>query len=314
MSLKILMITDNDPAGMAIAFTHAVNRYTPHRARLLTTQVKYVMEYDTDIHTPSLQDDDFSEVEALLREADVIHFHVLFDENRMIGPFPVREYIQGKKVIYHHHGHPDFLLNAERYRERYLANRSTVLVSTPDLRRQLPEATWMPNLVPLRDPRFQPRPDDFLSTSPVRICQAPTRKYHKHTNEFLGVSESLQARFPDQVEFRIIEGLAYAECLRAKRRCHVVFDHMNGHFGISSLESLAQGVPVIAGLDKFNIEQMCAFTGTDHLPWIVARSAEDLEAELTELIESPERRVEVGVFDDLEPTATDARHPHLFAG
>ncbi len=294
MSLNILMITDNDPAGMAIAFTHAVNRYTPHRCRLITTQVKYVMDYDTDIHLSSIPDEDFSEVEALLINADVIHFHVLFDEHRMLGPFAVRDYLEGKTVIYHHHGHPEFLLNAERYRERYLAQNSTVLVSTPDLRRQIPEATWMPNLVPLTDPRFQPRPDDFLASGPVRICQAPTRKYDKHTDEFLEVSRALKARFQDQVQFQLLEGMSWAECLRAKRRCHIVFDHMRGHFGISSLESLAQGVPVIAGLDPFNIEQMCAFSGTDQLPWVVARDRQTLEARLVELIESPERRVEVG--------------------
>jgi len=75
----------------------------------------------------------------------------------------------------------------------------------------------------------------------------------------------------------------------AHLRAHKLIEGNRG-----KLESLAQGVPVIAGLDPFNIEQMCAFSGTDQLPWVVARDRQTLEARLVELIESPERRVEVG--------------------
>ena len=51
------MIADNDPAGMGIAFTHAINRYTEHRCRLVTASEKYGHDYDTDIHLPDLNDD-----------------------------------------------------------------------------------------------------------------------------------------------------------------------------------------------------------------------------------------------------------------
>ena len=36
--MNIVMITDNDPAGMGIAFCNAINRYSNHTCRLITTQ------------------------------------------------------------------------------------------------------------------------------------------------------------------------------------------------------------------------------------------------------------------------------------
>ncbi|MBW1723548.1 MAG: glycosyltransferase [Deltaproteobacteria bacterium] len=292
--MNILMITDNDPAGMGIAFTHAINRYTDHRCRLITTAEKYGFDYDKDIHLPDIRDDDFGEVEQLLKEADIIHFHVLRDENSHLGPLVIRDYIKGKRILHHHHGHPDFIINAQVYNEKYRKLGRRVIVSTPDLLKVAENATWVPNLVPLNDPLFLPRYDDSLPSTSVRICQSPTRKYHKHTREFKEAIDNLKKKFPGRIEPIIIELLPYKECLRIKRACHVVFDHMRGWFGIASLESLSQGKPVIAGLDDWNIRCIREFTGSDTLPWVIARNREELEDRLTELVVDAELRDQIG--------------------
>ena len=130
--MNILMFASNDPAGMAVAFSNAINRTTPHRSRLITWTRIYDVNYQTDIHLPDL-DEDFQEVEALMREADVFHFHNLSDENWPIGPFVIRDYAKGKQLVYHEHGHPYFLHNAEDMRERAKKAGRRILVSTPDL-------------------------------------------------------------------------------------------------------------------------------------------------------------------------------------
>ncbi len=291
--MKILMLAQNDPAGMAIAFTHAINRYSEHTARLVTLETRYHCAFDYDIHLGNIRDDDFGEVEALLAEADVLHFHMLMDENCMLGPLCVRDYARGKKILHHEHGHPNFMCNHEDYRAKYKRLGRRVIVSTPDLLRQLPESTWVPNLVPIHDPAFQPRPGNHTGTGPVRVVQAPTRKFDKHTAEFRSVAKELAPRFP-QAEFHVLEMMAYREVLAFKRRSHVVFDHMNGHFGISSLESLSQGVPVIAGLDDWNIAKIREFTGAAELPWVIARDRDALRDRTAELLASPAMRAEVG--------------------
>ena len=61
---------------------------------------------------------------------------------------------------------------------------------------------------------------------------------------------------------------------------------MQGYYGVSSLESLSQGKPVIAGLDEWNRENIRDFFGTENLPWIPARNTIELNAVLVKLIEN----------------------------
>lgn len=292
--MNIVMITENDPAGMGIAFTNAINRYTKHRCRLITTAEKYGFDYEKDVHLPDIVDDDFNEVEQLLKDSDIVHFHVMKDENSHLGPLVIKDYMKGKKIVHHHHGHPDYILNAQKYNEKYRRLNRKVIVSTPDLLKVAENATWLPNLVPLNDVLLLPRYDQSLYQDIIKICQAPTRKFHKHTNEFRAVIHKLQQKYPDHIEHIIIELKPYTECLRIKRTCHIAFDHMRGWFGVSSLESLSQGKPVVAGLDDWNIRCIKRFTGADDVPWVVARQQKDLEAELEALIRDGDLRNRVG--------------------
>ena len=293
--MNILMITDNDPAGMGIAFTNAINRYSEHRCRLITTAEKYGFGFESDIHLSDIEGDDFGEVEQLLIDADIIHFHVLRDENSHLGPLVIRDYIKGKKILHHHHGHPDYIINAESYNEKYIKLKRKVIVSTPDLLKLAENSTWVPNLVPINDVEFLPRYDDSLPQDRIKICQSPTRKFHKHTAEFKAVLDALQKRYPDRIQPVIIEKQPYIECLRIKKTCHVVFDHMRGWFGIASLESLSQGKPVIAGLDEWNVKCLKEFTGADELPWVIARDQHELEHKLEELIIDNDLRNNIGL-------------------
>lgn len=288
------MITANDPAGMGLAFTNAINRYSEHTCRLITTAERYGFDYEKDIHIPDIEDDDFGEVEQLLRGADIFHFHVLQDENSHLGPLVIRDYIRGKKILHHHHGHPDFIINANIYNEKYRRLKRKVVVSTPDLLKVVQGAKWVPNLVPIHDVHFLPRYDDSLPQDVIKVCQSPTRKYHKHTRELKATLEKLREKYP-QVETVIIEKLPYVECLEVKRTCHIIFDHMRGWFGIASLESLSQGKPVVAGLDKWNLRCIREFTGSDEMPWIIARDQDKLEEKLEGLITDSSLRNTIGL-------------------
>lgn len=277
---------------MGIAFTNAINRYTEHSCRLITTAEKYGFDYEKDIHIPDIED--FGEVEQLLKDADIFHFHVLNDENSHLGPLIIRDYIIGKKILHHHHGHPDYIINVDAYNEKYRKLKRKVIVSTPDLLKVADNATWVPNLVPLFDVHFLPRYESSLPQGVIKVCQSPTRKYHKHTQEFKTVMRKLQEKYPS-VETLVIEKRPYIECLKMKRTCHIVFDHMRGWFGIASLESLSQGKPVIAGLDEWNIERIKEFTGSDDLPWVIARSQHELEDKLETLITDDDLRNDIGL-------------------
>lgn len=289
--MRILMITTNDPAGTAINFTNALNRYTPHRCRLVTTEIRYNFMFKKDLHIPWMSR--FDELYALLKEADVFHFHMTADEHLQLGPYRVRDFIKGKKIVHHHHGEPPFRADPRSFAERELALGRRAIVSTPDLWQMYPEATWIPNPVPLWDVLYLPAALDGMPLERVVVTHSPTRKELKNTDLFLRVTAALKARVPKLYPL-VIENTPHETCLRIKRESHVFFDHMQGYYGVSSLEALSQGVPTVAGLDDWNQRCLKEFTGAAKLPWVIARDEESLTRAIEALATDELSRREIG--------------------
>jgi len=285
--MRILMMAINDPAGTAIALAKAVNRYTEHTCRLITKELRYNFRFDKDLHLPWLIPEEWDEVEHLLRTSDIFHFHMTADEDLELGAFRPRDFLQGKLIVHHHHGHPDFRGNPEKYRRKYQERgRKKLLVSTPDLLHLLPEARWQPNLVPLHDPRYLP----LLAPKhlPLKIAHSPTRQDLKNTVEIMATVGKMK-NHGLEVELELIENTQHSECLRRKRRCHLLFDHLQGYFGVSSLEGLSQGLCVLAGLDDWNQRCVLEFTGAKELPWVIT-DQEHLEGDIKTLLGDGHRR------------------------
>jgi hypothetical protein len=290
--MNILMLAVNDPAGTAIQFCRALNRHTPHTARLATLETRYTHAWEKDLHLPDLDATGLEELGDLMRGADVFHFHMTCDEHQPFGPHLPADHLRGKAVVHHHHGHHDFRSNPQSFRDKYARRgRTNLLVSTPDLMKLLPEAQWLPNMVPVDEPLFTPLAGRFDQAGPLRVCHSPTRKDLKNTDDFLAAVRTLareaqgRGRSGDaaDIEVDLIDDVPNTECLARKRQCHVLFDHMQGYYGVSSLEGLSQGLAVIAGLDAWNREQVARFAGTDALPWVLASTRQELEDRLREL-------------------------------
>ena len=289
--MKILMITINDPAGVAINFTKAINKYTNHSCRLITKEIRYNFMFEKDIHIPWINSkEQWDEVEYLLKSSDIFHFHMTADEEIELGPFKVKDFIKGKMIVHHHHGHPDFRSNPQKYREKYKRKkRNKLLVSTPDLLKLLPEAMWQPNLVPIYDPLYVPLKDkpDY----PVVISHSPTRKELKNTEDLIKAFDRLKKEnLP--VKLDLIENTLHKECLKRKRQSHILFDHLQGYYGVSSLEGLSQGLCVVAGIDEWCKRHIEEFAGSD-LPWFIT-SKERLFVDLKKLVLDKDLREEIG--------------------
>ncbi|MDA3791295.1 MAG: hypothetical protein PF503_22705 [Desulfobacula sp.] len=289
--MQILMITENDPAGMAIAFSNAVNQYTAHGCRVITSQERYGFDYQTDIHIPDMEQGHFEEIEQLLIDSDIIHFHMLSDENLTLGHLKIKDYINGKALVHHHHGHPEFRSNPAFFRDKYEKLNRKVIVSTPDLLHLLPNAEWLPNIVPIDHVLYRPKVKKV--SEKILICQSPTRKDLKNTEAFIEIVKGLKKTY-ENILLKIIDFTPHLDCLRIKQKADINFDHMQGYFGVSSLESLSMGVTTIAGLDEWNRGWIKKKIGVDHLPWIIVRNAEELSKSLTRLIKDKDLREETG--------------------
>lgn len=242
--------------------------------------------FEKDLHLPWLDEDGWGEVEELLKTSDVFHFHMTADEYIELGPFKPVDYLRGKLVVHHHHGHPDFRGNPENYRRKYRGRRRrNLLVSTPDLLKLLPGAKWQPNLVPINEPLYIPLEDK--PEVPVIISHSPTRKDLKNTDEFVRAVNEIKKSSNVPIELRLIENTPHKECLQLKRESHILFDHMQGYFGVSSLEGLSQGLCVIAGIDAWNRRCIEAFTGAVEMPWELT-DHENLKECIYSLVSEPE--------------------------
>jgi hypothetical protein len=289
--MNILMLTANDPAGMGIAFSNAINRYTGHTCRLITTETRYNFDFEKDIHVPDWGENRYDEIEALLNNADIFHFHILSDEDMKIGPLHVRDYIEGKKILHHHHGHPFFKENSRLFQEKYKKLRRKAVVSTPDLLMFLPEAEWIPNLVPIHDDSYLPLRRGRTANGRVKVGHSPTRRDLKKTDVFERLMDGIMERLPG-VEKVIISDTLHKRCLKMKKACDIFFDQLGPSFGVSSLEALSQGLPTLARLDEQNQEEIRKFTGTSSLPWVNVKDEEELERAIEEMVLDRELRLE----------------------
>jgi glycosyltransferase involved in cell wall biosynthesis len=124
------------------------------------------------------------------------------------------------------------------------------------------------------------------------IGQSVTRKDLKNTEELIeAVHRANTCCASMRFDLDLIENTDHKECLERKNRCHVIFDHMQGYYGVSSLESLSQGKPVIAGIDEWNEKWIEAFTGSENIPWIIAHNGIELKEKIIEIMDEEGRRI-----------------------
>lgn len=289
-------MTSTDPAGTAIQFAQAINRYTPHTCRLITTDRIESFNCDYDLHVVY---DNLQEARHLLQHSDVFHFHKSFEEELELGPYRVADYVRGKRVVYHLHGHPRERGRPEWVRAR-LGRPGAVAVSTPDLLERYPGATWIPNLVPPHDVLYQPRRCDRTVTSTIHgdVClvgHSPSRADIKRSEDFAEAIRSLAPHHSD-LRVEVNQGLSLRENLVRKRAWNISVDTLIGGFGMNSLESLCHGIPVIANIREIERSHLDEFSGGVRHPWVSAHDVPTLCDALDGLLRDRERRHEVGEY------------------
>jgi hypothetical protein len=310
--MNILHVTSTDPAGAAINLANAVNRHTPHKARVMATQRIEEFDFPTDIHWIF---DAGDEIEALLEQADVIHLHkvdtdftieINMPKSGIVRKFRIEDILQrfpGKKVVYHIHGHPYERGNVEENAANYKRLGGMVLASTPDLEEMYKPhysgVQYFPNCVPVNDVLYMPRATDKPipgadGVGRYLVTQSPTHMVLKNCHVIQAAVKTLEKEFP--VLYDKIWGLPQHFALRRKRNAHVVFDHIEGYYGLSSLEGMSMGKPTIAGLSEYSIEAISNFfkVARETLPWRIAHGQEEIESHIRRLLQDHDYRHAVG--------------------
>lgn len=208
------------------------------------------------------------------KEYDVFHFHCITCTKCGIDLLLWK--LLGKKVIIHYHGSE--IRNKKQLFFHKLAD--AIFVSTPDLLKDVPNATWLPNPIFAEDyPKKQ--------TEGMIIAHAPTNPEIKGTSFIQNVMPNINKKFPT-VTLDLITNVPYKEAIQRYSKATIMIDQLLvGWYGMVSLEAMAMKIPVICYI-KPELE--------DYLGIITPLKITDinmLEPDLTNLLQDEKSRNEI---------------------
>jgi hypothetical protein len=194
---------------------------------------------------------------------------------------------------------------SHRHEEDIVNDPLPQLVVAQFQERYYPRARPVPNIVPINEELYTPTRKGgsgvtvFFAPSNIRsawqVPDALSRWDTKGFPETLALLKRIERATPG-VRIDVGLKLPHAECLARRRHSHVSIDEMvTGSYHLSSLESLSQGVPTFAFLDRRTQVTLAEITGTGEHPWMDFR-LEEAEIPLRRLLEDAELREEVGRY------------------
>ncbi len=148
---------------------------------------------------------------------------------------------------------------ARRNAEQIAKAHTKAFVSTPDLLRYQPEATWLPLQV---DPSFLSTHVEIIDRTVPTVLHLPSRSYLKGTRTIAAQMQVLEAagviRYiqPDRVAHAQVRGLLEA--------ADIVIDQLGmDAYGVATLEALALGRTVIGQVGDFVRDAVRSRTGKE---------------------------------------------------
>lgn len=300
-SLKIVFADSGNVAGSVLHHANAINAFTNSQAWALTLSPHPLIGSQTsDAHTFFLQESGgrpTAAQEAVLKDADVFVFFEDDDETSPNWPFPLHELVADKPVMHLYIGY-----RVHRKTAKLERPGRRILTPLPHLLKMYPQAYFYAGFPPqetLDLPLFPPRSEKdgicrILHTPSVPHWTTARYPYHKDTEAFLRVSRRLKKRFGERVEFHQVGGWSQSEVLAARQVCDITFNQLRGFHGLSGDEAMLLERPCVQSFDRSNINRHREYWGLEaDFPWVTT-SYENLADALAELIDSPERRAEIG--------------------
>lgn len=262
-------LTETPLAYMPARFVDLINRYTPHQAVLIQQREFW---FGNPLGVVAVNDRDM--VYDWLKKADVLHFHGsrVFDRHRLIcadGKILDLLEFYSKPYVLEYHGTP------QRERPFKYQRYVPLLVSTPEMLELFPQATYFPNLID-ETSQLYTKNSTLRENQTLKICHHYSmHKAVKDTDVFTRLSHRLAGKF----EFELIPAIDLDKACVARSTADIVFDHLQGYYGLISLEGMAQGLCVINNCTPFVLARIIDFFGVPP-PFFHAETALDLEEKL----------------------------------
>jgi glycosyltransferase involved in cell wall biosynthesis/tetratricopeptide (TPR) repeat protein len=304
--LNIAWIGYIDPAGISAMYKAAIEKYTPHKCRLITHVESRGFDCDV-VGQKVLQGGneiltDFDSVRKIAEESDIMIFNAaiyignskkesrFFDTEELpFGPIDWRNYTQDKKCAAFFFGSTSVRRNYPFYYEQFKEKGWSTITCQPDIYHNMPESHYIPILLNRdsdRYARIEPNVDNKIV-----IVQTSSDRGLKNIDMHERIQEKVLKKYPN-VEFQFIENLKYFDAMRVKASANIGFDQMqvgDGYYCTASIEHSALGLVNIIHLDDFAKKLIARTIGTQDLPWYTPSDEWELYEMLDSLLADPQR-------------------------
>jgi len=294
MKKKILHISWFDCAGIVSKFCDAFDIYSDKYEMRSIIYQSSVLKYPHDIWIPVTP---LEEQKKAIDEADIIIFHPFINGGEYVGHlmndwetfqyknFNYWKYIkeQKKPVIWFLNGSNNLRCHATHYQKKLM--NKFLMCSTPDLKLLFPWAFFSPAFINLDDELNKPLPMEKRNKK-TRIVHFPTDPRIKNTNDFISMIDLIGKKY--DYDFNVISQISNRSALAYKRASHINLDHLQGYYGVSSLESAAQGLINIVHLQDKQKKIFLDVAGTDATPFAEVKNIQEATQKIVYLLQHPE--------------------------
>lgn len=173
---------------------------------------------------------------------------------------------------------------------------------------------WMDETQVFPDLTFLPLPIDIteIDQAEVRTDKLVIGQALSSSGLMCGVSKGFHIlkKLYQELDFEldVFTGLTHEQSLTRKANCNLIWDNHHGNIGVSGLESMAQGLPVIGRFSPICIENWTRLSGEDNVtfPVITYTTEEELKGILQTYINDPTLLVAKGqqCYDWMQEYAT----------
>lgn len=280
-------------AGSAYTLAHALNKMPGVQAINLRSSNNYI-DYPTIAEMRFYKEE---QCHAMINRADAIVFHTAIRPYLSAFHLKPERLKEQKKLLYFHgtdcRNYGTQIV--EQADEMFGKGNYHVLVSTPDLLKIVPFATWMPvarSFAELHKQFSLCNQDQTAlkafggNIDKIVLAHAPTNPEIKGSALFFKIITELITEYKN-AEFLPIQNMSHDQAMRAISRSDIFFDQNKlGAYGLAAVEAAVFNEAIFCRLDPDVIEVMERESGLKN-PFIQWSSEEELRERAATLCERP---------------------------
>jgi hypothetical protein len=196
--------------------------------------------------------------------------------------------------------------------DKMMQHCSHAFALNPDLLYFLPKdkATFLPYTIPNFE-AIEPKTQVFFANNKIKIVHAPTQRVTKGSHFILQAIEILQEKYPNKIDFQLVENVPYEQALQIYRSADLVIDQLLiGWYGGLAVEVMKMGIPVMAYINEDDLYFIPKSFARD-LP-IINTDPDTLLHCLSKIVNEREQLIEIGARS--QQFVDQWHHPKYVAG